>query len=89
MDIQEWYHHHGLRPGYVREQWKKLSEIFGHKPLYYVTHSYYNAVWAFNWDGEDVLIYKDQRGFSIQVRAEFPLKKTIPFLQYLKEILYH
>lgn len=86
-DIIGFYHHYGLRPGYVKEQWKKISELFGFKPVYYISHSYRNALWAFEWDGEEILVYKDRRGIAIQVQIDFPVKKIMPFLEHLKKVL--
>ena len=88
LSVLGWYHKYSLRPGYVKEHWKKLTELFGFKPVYYVTHVCRNALWAFKWREQKVLIYQDERGLAIQVEKEFRKDLVIPFFKYLKKVLY-
>jgi hypothetical protein len=88
FSILGWYHKYDLRPGYVREQWKKLTELFGIKPTYYINHSCRNALWAFKWEEQEFIIYKDQRGLTIQVVQTFDKKKTRKFLKLFEAVLY-
>lgn len=79
-----WYHQYDLPAGsHIRKHWAKMSELLEHKPTYYVTHSYRNAVWGFEWEGEKFILYKDQRGLALQVTDNFPATKAIPLVKLL------
>lgn len=87
--IQGWYHKHGLKANVrIMDHWKKLSELFGHKPLYYINFEYRNAVWAFEWEREKFILYKSIRGTSIEVPPEFSVSKVDRFQKELITLLY-
>jgi hypothetical protein len=68
----------------VFKKWSKLSELLGFKPVYYPVHVNKNALWAFYWKDDPVLLYYEIRGMRIQVGGDFNESKIIPFLIYLK-----
>jgi len=89
LKIQGWYHKHGLKANVrIMDHWKKLSELFGHEPLYYINFEYRNAVWAFEWMGEKFILYKSIRGTSIEVPPEFSVSKIDRFQRELITLLY-
>jgi hypothetical protein len=89
IKIVEWYHYHGLEAcGSIYLKWRKLTELFGYKPSYYVSYEYKNAVWGFEWEGEKFLIYESIRGLSIQILPTFMKKKLERFQKELIRILY-
>lgn len=51
------------------------SEKLGSKPLYYVNHSYKNAVWGFKVSGCEFVVYYSKRGLTIQFMHETTKKQ--------------
>lgn len=79
--IQQWYRENGLSTENTqRDMVSLLSHLLGYKPLYHKTYEYRNAVWGFEWDGEEFVLYKSKRGTSIQVHPKFRKDKLEPFL---------
>ena len=84
-----WYTQYELKPAACVSHWKKLTELFNTKPILYPIYLYKNALWAFKWNNEIVLLYKDKRGIAIQVMPYFPIEKVIPLLKDLITVLYN
>lgn len=62
-----WYATWELDANKFREQRDKLIELFGVKPNYHVDYEYKNAVWGFEIDGNEVVVYTSIKGTSVQV----------------------
>jgi hypothetical protein len=89
MDVISWYLNHDDidADSSIYKKWEKLEKQLGCKPISYPTYSHRNALWAFKWKNNDVLIYYDIRGMKIQVNENFSKKEIKSFLNYLNSIL--
>jgi hypothetical protein len=89
MSIISWYHTHNDIDANtsIYKKWNKISELLGTKPIKHIVYEYRNALWAFNWKYDFVLIYYDKRGIKIQVNEKIKKSEIKPLLDYLKETL--
>jgi len=86
--INSWYREHGLTTSSAQKKFiEKLTQLFGQKPNYYRIFEYKTAVWGFEWQGEKVLIYRSERGLSIQLLSNFTPSKIKPFLDFMIQTL--
>jgi len=86
--IQSWYHVHGLTTNHPQTDFfATLSALLQHKPQYYKRYEYKNAVWGFEWEREEFILYKSKKGTSIQIPKTFRTDKLEPFLQALSDLL--
>lgn len=86
--IQSWYGVNGLTTNMSQKEFFiKLTELLGYKPLYYKRYEYRTAVWGFEWENEKFILYRSERGLSIQVLQKFRKDKLENFLIELSMLL--
>lgn len=98
FDVVSWYHYHGIDANSsLFKKVNKVSELLGHKQLYYITYSDKNAVWGFKWipDGyneencphNEFIIYYSKRGMQIQLHPKFRKDLVDDFISFLHKLL--
>ena len=94
MKLHMWYHRKDIDANAsIYKKWDKISELLGTKPIYCPTHTHRNALWAFQWETENVestennyvLIYYDITGMKIQVNEKIRKTEIVPMMNYLNE----
>ena len=85
--LLRWYHSHDIAAGDVKQKWGKLTEMLG-PPTYYANYEYRNAVWLLQWKKQDVLLFCDKKGLSLQVTHTFPQDKCMLFVYQLIKVLF-
>jgi hypothetical protein len=89
MPIISWFNNHeGFTANTsIYKKWEKISELLCFLPIYYPTYVHKNALWAFYWKTDIVLIYSDKRGLKVQVSPKFRKDEVEPFISHIKNVL--
>ncbi|AEO93567.1 gp308 [Bacillus phage G] len=86
--INSWFRVNGLTTNNTQGKFnEKLSELLGYKPLYYQQYEYKTAVWGFEWKSEEFIMYRSERGLSIQIGKKFNKTKLEDFFDELTTLL--
>ncbi|MBD3261116.1 MAG: hypothetical protein GF334_05445 [Candidatus Altiarchaeales archaeon] len=82
-----WYHVHGVPAGVLREGVKKLTELLGFPPVKHQSFAEMNAIYAFMWRDQPVLLFKSSCGVTLQVLPTFKAQDLDAFYKDLLRVL--